>query len=89
MCTHRRCSDNRLSGTLPAEWGRRWSEVEEIDMGNNSLSGSYPVAWSGMTHLKNLLLKCAARGWWEQGRLTGRLACMCGRRSLARGPLAV
>ncbi|KAL3145840.1 hypothetical protein ABBQ38_015212 [Trebouxia sp. C0009 RCD-2024] len=42
-----------LTGTLPEAWGQL-SELENMDLGMNSLSGPIPGSWSNLTQLENM-----------------------------------
>jgi hypothetical protein len=45
--------DNRLSGTLPPEWGAL-AGLHTLSLRNNTLSGPLPPGWSGLAGLKYL-----------------------------------
>ena len=47
---------NGVKGTIPNELGTAFGELLAINMENNELTGSLPVALSNSVHLKNLLL---------------------------------
>ena len=42
--------DNKLSGTLPAEWSNM-TQIRHMSLNSNWLSGSLPAEWSNMTQI--------------------------------------
>lgn len=47
---------NRLTGTLPPEWGPRFLDLTECFLSGNLLSGPLPAQWSAMSSLYSLQL---------------------------------
>jgi Leucine-rich repeat (LRR) protein len=46
----------QLTGPLPATWGQL-TNLEELDVSNNSLSGQLPAEWAELSKLEELSLQ--------------------------------
>ena len=49
-------SDNKLTGTLPPEFGAAWPAMEDLRLAANAFTGPLPKEWSKMGRLKLLYL---------------------------------
>jgi hypothetical protein len=45
---------NKLTGSLPAAFGKRWTATKELDIARNNFKGALPRAWGNMTSLVRL-----------------------------------
>ena len=50
-------SSNKLTGTLPAQFGNAWPLMEDLQLARNNFLGSFPVAWFAMKRMRILKLQ--------------------------------
>ena len=72
-------NDNRLTGTLPSEWGTLGGgQLHALDFGANQLMGGFPSSWGNLSSLLQLNL----------GELPGPTTCpLCGGTRVVAAPL--
>jgi len=51
-------SRNKLTGTLPPEFGPAWPEMLDLEADVNELTGPLPPEWSKMKGMIKLTLRC-------------------------------